>query len=63
MDGFHWLNGITFVNMRIRYNGGEVELRNVRFVNCSFEIANNLRALQLASALTSLGQPFNMKSG
>jgi len=52
LDGIHWLNGITFVNMRIRYNGGEVELSNVRFVNCTFEFIPSPRAIQLAEFVT-----------
>jgi hypothetical protein len=51
LDGIHWVNGVTFVNMRIRYNGGEVELNNVRFVNCIFELPPSNRGAQLALAV------------
>ena len=55
LDGTHWL-GVTFVNMRIRYKGGEVELQNVRFINCTFEFSNDPRAVEFALTLTSLGR-------
>jgi len=53
LDGIHWIDGVTFINMRIRYNGGETELNNVWFVNCTFEFANNPRGVQLASAIAT----------
>ena len=37
LDGIHW-NNVVFIGARIVYRGGEVELRNVRFVNCSFDV-------------------------
>jgi hypothetical protein len=36
LDGFVWEN-VVFVNARIRYMGGPVTLKNVRFVNCTFD--------------------------
>jgi len=61
LDGVHWLGGVTFVNMLIRYNGGEVELQNVNFVNCRFEIANtqsgNLLAFNIARSVSGLKVP------
>jgi hypothetical protein len=39
LDGIHWKN-VTFENMRIKYQGGEVELKNVRFVNCTFDFVS-----------------------
>lgn len=50
LDGVHWKD-ITFANSRIRYQGGEVELRNVRFVNCTFGFATNDRGARLADAI------------
>jgi len=63
LDGIHWLNGVTFVNMRIRYKGGEVELGAVRFINCTFEFSNDPKAIEFASALASLGQPITIQKG
>jgi hypothetical protein len=37
LDGIVWEN-VVFVNARIRYLGGPVTLRNVRFVNCTFDL-------------------------
>jgi hypothetical protein len=50
LDGIHWHN-VTFVNSRIRYEGGEVELRNVRFVNCTFGIELSGKGVRLADAM------------
>jgi hypothetical protein len=62
LDGIHWYNNV-FVNMKIRYDGGEVELRDVRFINCTFEVAQNPRGLQMAYgiAATSLGAAISEK--
>lgn len=48
LDGIHWRNTI-FVGTHIRYNGGEVELTNVRFINCTFEFPNNERGRRLVN--------------
>jgi len=37
LDGIHWRN-VVFIGSHIIYRGGELELRNVRFVNCTFEV-------------------------
>jgi hypothetical protein len=37
LDEIVW-NNVVFVNARIRYLGGAVMLKNVRFVNCTFDI-------------------------
>jgi hypothetical protein len=46
LDGIHWRNTI-FVGTHIRYKGGEVELTNVRFVNCTFEFPDSERGRQV----------------
>lgn len=43
LDGIHWRD-VTFVGSHIRYTGGEIELRNVRFVHCTFEITSDARS-------------------
>ncbi len=50
LDGIHWKD-VTFANVHLRYQGGEVELRNVRFVNCTFGFANHMRSASLADAI------------
>ncbi len=54
LDGIHWKN-VTFINTRLRYEGGEVSLSNVRFVRCTFGISTDERGARLASAI-ALGQ-------
>jgi len=51
LDGFHW-NHVAFVNTVIHYEGGEVELRNVRFIGCTFEIIDNPRGPKVATYAT-----------
>jgi hypothetical protein len=50
LDGIHWQN-VTFVHSRIRYEGGEMELKNVRFVNCTFGIELGEKGVRLADAI------------
>jgi hypothetical protein len=61
LDGIHWVDGVTFVNMQIRYDGGEVELKNVHFINCTFELANTPLGTDLAFALATLKQNVILK--
>ncbi len=51
LDGIHWRD-VMFINARIHYLGGELELRNVRFVNCTFEIAPSARGENVARYIT-----------
>ncbi len=50
LDRGVWEN-IIFRKVLIRYKGGPVELKNVRFENCRFEIAFTPRGTKLAQAL------------
>ena len=45
LDGIHWHNTV-FIGTHIRYDGGEVELQNVTFVNCTFDVLPNDRGVQ-----------------
>jgi hypothetical protein len=54
LDGVHWHN-VTFIGTRLRYQGGELDLRNVRFVRCRFGFSSDDRGARLANAL-ALGQ-------
>jgi hypothetical protein len=46
LDGVRWEN-VIFEGMHIRYNGGEVELLNVKFVNCTFEVNSTPRGREV----------------
>jgi hypothetical protein len=54
LDGIRWKD-VTFVGTRLRYEGGEVSLQNVRFKNCTFGFSTNDRGARLADAI-ALGQ-------
>ncbi len=54
LDGIRWKN-VTFVGTRLRYEGGEVSLQNVRFTNCTFGFSADQRGARLADAI-ALGQ-------
>lgn len=48
LDGIHWKN-VTFIETRVRYQGGETTLDNVRFVRCTFGFALSERGARLAN--------------
>jgi len=50
LDGIHWRN-VTFVGTRLRYQGGELDLQNVRFVRCRFGFVTDARGASLANAI------------
>ncbi len=50
LDGIHWKN-VTFIGTRLRYEGGEVALHNVRFIHCSFGFTSDDRGGRLATAI------------
>lgn len=54
LDGIRWEN-VTFIGTRLRYEGGEISLENVRFVNCTFGFSTDERGARLADAI-ALGQ-------
>jgi hypothetical protein len=54
LDGIRWKN-VTFIGTRLRYEGGEVSLQNVRFTNCTFGFSTDDRGARLADAI-ALGQ-------
>ncbi len=47
LDYITWEN-ITFINTHIKYLGGSVRLRNVSFVNCTFDLPSNNSGQQVA---------------
>lgn len=54
LDGIRWRN-VTFIGTRLRYEDGDLDLENVRFVRCRFGIPSDDRGSRFASAL-ALGQ-------
>ncbi|MGA9185886.1 MAG: hypothetical protein WBZ32_11360 [Candidatus Acidiferrales bacterium] len=54
LDGIQW-SGVTFVGTRLRYEGGEIALHDVRFVRCTFGFPGDERGARLANAI-ALGQ-------
>lgn len=57
LDGWRW-NDVAFVNTLIRYDGGELVLNNVRFIQCTFQLAaSNPRSAKVATYV-ALAQPY-----
>lgn len=54
LDGLRWHN-VTFIDTRLRYEGGELDLQDVRFVRCRFGFDTGDRGARLATAI-ALGQ-------
>ena len=52
-DGILWKDSV-FVNMQIEYDGGAMELQDVRFINCTFTMKYTPRADKFADLI--LGQ-------
>jgi hypothetical protein len=46
---------VTFVGTRVRYEGGELDLQNVKFVRCIFGFSPDDHGARLATAI-ALGQ-------
>lgn len=55
LDRRAWVN-VVFLNMRIKYSGGSTELKNVKFVDCTFEFDADPRSDRLADYV-ALGLP------
>lgn len=47
LDYITWEN-VTFVGTHIKYSGGPVRLKNVRFVNCTFDLPDTSAGAQVA---------------
>jgi hypothetical protein len=50
IDGIHWKN-VTFIGTHLRYEGGEVDLHDVRFIHCMFGFPSDDRGGRLATAI------------
>ena len=54
LDGVRWKN-VTFIGARLRYEGGQISLQNVKFIRCRFGFNTDERGARLADAI-ALGQ-------
>lgn len=54
LDGIRWHN-VTFIDTRLRYEDGPLDLRGVRFVRCTFGFPSDGRGAQVSKAI-ALGQ-------
>lgn len=54
LDGVRWKN-VTFIGMRLRYEGGGISLQNVKFVRCRLGFVTDERGAKLANAI-ALGE-------
>jgi hypothetical protein len=50
LDGIHWRN-VTFIRTRLRYEDGQLDLQNVRFVRCTFGFPSDERGASVANAI------------
>jgi len=55
LDGVHWRN-VTFVDTRLRYEGGELDLENVQFVRCRFGFTTDDSSDRGAHLATAIAQ-------
>ncbi len=60
LDGIHWRN-MTFIGTRLRYEGGGLDLQNVRFVRCRFGFPADDRGARLANAIALGHTSFNLE--
>jgi hypothetical protein len=50
LDGIHWRD-VTFIGTRLRYEDGQLDLQNVRFVRCTFGFPSDERGATVANAI------------
>ncbi len=46
---------VLFVNMKIRYNGGNVASDNAMFANCTFDLPQTPQGIKVASDVAQAG--------
>lgn len=56
LDGIRWRN-VTFIETRLRYEGGGLSLENVRFVRCRFGLPSDERGARIAGAVALAPPP------
>ena len=54
LDGIRWTD-VTFVGTRVKYAKGQLDMENVRFVNCTFDFPADAGGSRLSNAI-ALGQ-------
>ena len=54
LDGIRWTD-VTFVGTRVKYAKGQLDMENVRFVNCTFDFPADESGSRLSNAI-ALGQ-------
>jgi len=60
LDNIRWEN-VTFIGMRIKYNGGKLDLQNVTFIGCTFDAPDNDAGVQFAESIVL--RPSNLTIG
>jgi hypothetical protein len=50
LDGIHWRN-VTFIETRLRYEDGPLELQNVHFIHCTFGVPSDARGAAIANMI------------
>jgi hypothetical protein len=60
LDGIRWRN-VTFMGTRLRYEGGELDLQNVRFVRCRFGFPADAQGAALANAIATGHKTFTVE--
>lgn len=50
LDGIHW-NHVTFIETRLRYEDGQLDLHDVRFIRCTFGFPSDERGASIANAI------------
>jgi hypothetical protein len=60
LDGIRWRN-VMFVGTRLRYEGGGLDLQNVRFVRCRFGFPADARGAALADAIATGHKTFTIE--
>ena len=46
-----YLKNVVLVNVYVVYKGGPIELENVNFLNCTFQIISDVKGRQLAEQI------------
>jgi hypothetical protein len=50
LDNMQWTD-VTFIHVRVKYFGGRLDLHNVRFEDCPFEMVSTAKGDELAEAV------------
>jgi len=61
LDGIAWINE-RFVDSQIKYLGGAIYMKDVKFINCTFDIVQNEVGLRLLQAIVTGQNEFDYQS-